>query len=226
MLYSNDRSLVLLSGGQDSTVCLFWAKETFKEVSALSICYGQRHAREVVAANTIAKLAGVPFELLDIGNAFSKINDSSLISDNKNLLEKHRDGILPSSFVPGRNIILLTYAAAYAYKHNIRHIVAGMCETDYSGYPDCREPTIKCLQQTLIYGMEFDFLRIHTPLMHKTKAWTVKWSNVRPYCWKALGYSYTCYEGKPTPCGICPACKLRARGFKEAGLNDPALKKE
>jgi len=126
---------------------------------------------------------------------------------------------LPTTFVPGRNILFLTIAAAYAYQKRIKHIITGVCQTDYSGYPDCRDATIKSLQATLKLGLEYDII-IHTPLMWKTKAETIKMM-------QKLGglelykYTHTCYKGERPACGECPACELRLKGFKEVGLVDP-----
>ena len=126
---------------------------------------------------------------------------------------------LPTTFVPGRNILFLTIAAGYAYQKKIKHIVAGVCQTDYSGYPDCRDATIKSLQDTLKLGLDYD-ITIHTPLMFKTKAESIK-------LMQELGgfdlfkYTHTCYKGERPACGECFACELRLNGFKKAGLKDP-----
>lgn len=217
------RVIVLFSGGQDSTTCLYWAKQEFKEIECINFFYDQRHKIEVSAAKRIAHIAEVAYVDFNI-NIFSQISDSSLIQFSRDISSKHRNGKLPSSFVPGRNIIFLTTAAIWAYKLGIKDIVTGVCETDYSGYPDCRDNTIKSLQKTLSLAMEFDFT-IHTPLMFLTKAETVKLAQTFPGCMEALSYSYTCYEGTRIPCGKCPACVLRRKGFKEAGVEDPLLRR-
>lgn len=221
--YHLHKALVLFSGGQDSTTCLYWAKKNFKEVQALSIFYGQRHEREITSAQRISRLANVNLKMVDLQNLFSFCSDSALLTD-QNISENHRSGQLPASFVPGRNIVLLTAAAMLAFKQGINHIVTGVCQTDYSGYPDCREETIKSLETTLCRGMEYDF-KIHTPLMHLTKAETVKMASTLDGCWEALSHSHTCYEGKVPPCGKCPACELRAKGFKESGYADPLIRR-
>lgn len=213
-------TLILLSGGQDSTTSLYWAKNRFKEVTALFIDYRQRHRIEKESAIKVAHLASTPIRVINT-DIISDIGDSSLVTagDISNL---HRTGKLPASFVPGRNLLFLTIAAMYAYKHNIHNIVTGVCQTDYSGYPDCRDITIKSMQISLSLAMEYDFI-IHTPLMWKTKQETVKMAMSLPGCRSALAWTHTCYEGKVPPCGECPACKLRAKGFEEAGVKDPLI---
>ena len=128
---------------------------------------------------------------------------------------------LPNTFVPGRNIIFLTFAAAYAYQRDIRHLVTGVAQTDYSGYPDCRDATIQATREALRLGMEFDF-EIHTPLMQRSKKETVELARDLGAL-DAMALTHTCYEGRRPPCGTCPACRLRAKGFVEAGVEDPLL---
>jgi 7-cyano-7-deazaguanine synthase len=128
---------------------------------------------------------------------------------------------LPNTFVPGRNLVFLTFAAAFAYRRGIANLVTGVAQTDYSGYPDCREDTIAALQQALRLGMEFD-VTIHTPLMHLSKRETVELARDLGAL-PAMAYTHTCYNGRRPPCGTCPACELRAKGFAEAGIEDPLL---
>jgi 7-cyano-7-deazaguanine synthase len=222
---SNSRALVLLSGGQDSTTCLYWAKLKFDKIHALHIRYGQRHHIETKSAYKIAHLAGADYTLIDIGQFFREIGDSALVAQAGAIGDYHRSSDqLPASFVPGRNIILLTVTAALAYKMDIRHLVGGMCETDYSGYPDCRRETIDSITSTLNLGMDYNFI-IHTPLMYLTKKLSVKMAQQLEGCMEAMGWSHTCYEGRVPPCGKCPACELRAKGFEEAGVPDPLLER-
>lgn len=214
-------ALVVFSGGQDSTTCLYWAKERFQELYAVTFDYGQRHRIELESAAAIAALAGVPLTVLPIptlailgsGSLFGTTQVTGAIGD---------DG-LPDSFVPGRNLIFLTFAAALAYKLGAAHLVTGVCETDFSGYPDCRRNTMDALAASLNFGMEANFV-IDTPLMHLTKAETVK---LAAACgaMSALALSHTCYNGVFPPCGSCPACELRARGFAEAGVADPLVER-
>jgi len=128
---------------------------------------------------------------------------------------------LPNTFVPGRNLIFLTYAAAFAYPRDIRHLVIGVAQTDYSGYPDCREHTISSLQKTIRLGMDND-ITIHAPLMHRSKKETVELA-IALGALDVMAMTHTCYNGKRPPCGTCPACQLRAKGFAEAGAEDPLL---
>lgn len=218
-----EKALVVFSGGQDSTTCLYLAKGNFEEVHCLNINYGQRHIVEMQAAECIAKMANVPYKILNI-DLLKEIGDSALLKEG-NISDHHRSSSdLPASFVPGRNIILLTAAAMHAYKMGIRHIITGVCQTDFSGYPDCRKNTISSLQDTLSLGMEIAF-EIHTPLMYLTKAESVILAEALPGCMEALAFSHTCYEGQIPPCGKCPACVLRQKGFDEAGTIDPLIKR-
>jgi 7-cyano-7-deazaguanine synthase len=214
------KALVLLSGGQDSTTALFWAKQNFDQVEVVTFDYGQRHRIELDAAQKIAELAKVKQTVLPI-NTFAAIGQNALTDSEMKIEQK--DGELPSTFVPGRNLIFLTYAAAQAYTSQIKNLVAGVCQTDYSGYPDCRQDTVKSLEQSIQLGMDYAF-KIHTPLMYLTKKETVELA-VEVGAMEALSYSHTCYEGMSPPCGKCPACILRAKGFAEAGVKDPLLNK-
>ncbi len=158
----------------------------------------------------------IDHQIVDI-SFLSEILQTAMIQDTE---IKHDDETnLPTTFVPGRNILFLTIAASVAYQKKIKHVITGVCETDYSGYPDCRDATIKSLQETLQLGLDSD-VQIHTPLMWKNKAETIK-------LMEELGgsdlhrYTHTCYKGERPACGECFACKLRLNGFKEAGLTDP-----
>lgn len=164
-------AVVLLSGGQDSTTCLFWARERFEEVRALGFDYGQRHRVELDYAEQIAEHLGVSFEVIDLSGT---VGASSLTDHSQSVEEKHDlDPSLPSTFTPGRNMIFLTVAASYAYGHSIFDLVTGTCQTDFSGYPDCRQVFIESIKTSLSLAMDRDF-RIHTPLMYLTKAETWK----------------------------------------------------
>lgn len=223
---NNNSAIVLFSGGQDSTTCLFWALEKYDSVQAFSIVYGQRHKREIEAARKIARICSTHHFIIDIGNMFSKITVSALLNSNLENISDHHElsEELPASFVPGRNIILLTLAAIQAYSLRIPNIVTGVCQTDFSGYPDCRRVTIDSLERTLSVGMNTNFT-ILTPLMFLTKAETINLACSFPGCLEALAWSHTCYEGQTPPCGKCPACKLRAKGFREAGIPDPLIER-
>ena len=222
------RALVLFSGGQDSTVALAWALERFKAVETIGFDYGQRHRVELDCREAIRRklpaLSAVyaerlgPDHLLDL-KTLGAISETALTRESE--IAFAGTG-LPTTFVPGRNLIFLTFAAALAYRRDCKHIVLGVCETDYSGYPDCRDDTIKAMQVALGLGLDRRLV-LHTPLMWRDKAQTFALA-------RALGGealldlvvedSHSCYLGDRTTrhawgygCGHCPACDLRARGF-------------
>jgi 7-cyano-7-deazaguanine synthase len=218
-----DRALVLLSGGQDSTTCLYWAIERFgrEQVSTISFDYGQRHKVELECAIRIAAAAGVPNACLPI-DTFAALGGDALTDPTVGVHDDLDAATgLPNTFVPGRNLIFVTFAAAFAYARNICHIVAGVAQTDYSGYPDCRAETIQALQQSIQLGMERE-VQIHTPLMHLSKKQTVELARDLGAL-GAMALTHTCYNGARPPCGKCPACRLRAKGFAEAGIDDPLI---
>ncbi len=215
-------AVCLTSGGQDSTTCLFWAKQRFDPIVALAFDYGQRHRLELEAAQVICDLAGVPLTVLPL-MILRDLGGSALIGSSDTIQASGGLDGLPNTFVPGRNLLFLTVAAALAYQRDMHHLIIGACETDYSGYPDCREQTLRALENTLQLGMDYA-VQIHTPLMHLTKAQTVFLAQ-EVGAMAALRYSHTCYEGRFPPCGVCPACQLRARGFTEAGVVDPLLQR-
>lgn len=221
MTAHQDKSLVVLSGGQDSTTCLYWAIDRFgaENVDTLTFDYGQRHRIELECAVAIAQFAGVSNTILPI-DTFAALGGNALTNADMTVQGSQADG-LPNTFVPGRNLVFLTFAAAYAWQRGIGHLVTGVAQTDYSGYPDCREATMAALQQALRLGMESE-VTIHTPLMHLSKKETVQLLQELGGL-DALVLSHTCYEGQRPPCGRCPACLLRARGFAEAGIEDPLL---
>ena len=217
------KALVVLSGGQDSTTCLYWALDKYgaANVDTVTFDYGQRHRIELECASKVAEFAGVGNTRLPI-DTFAALGGDALTDADIAVQEDVDDATgLPNTFVPGRNIVFLTYAAALAYQRGIGNLVAGVAQTDYSGYPDCREGTITSLQHTLRLGMEFD-VTIHTPLMHLSKKDTVELARDLGAL-PAMAFTHTCYNGKRPPCGKCPACILRARGFAEAGIDDPLL---
>ncbi len=217
------KALVVLSGGQDSTTCLYWALERFGRnfVSAITFDYGQRHRIELSCAEDVAADAGVPWTLLPI-DTFAALGGDALTDDSIAVIaDPDDDSGLPNTFVPGRNLIFLTFAAAWAWRRRIGNLVTGVAQTDYSGYPDCREATIRSLEQTLRLGMETD-IALHAPLMHLSKKETVELAQSLGAI-DAMRLTHTCYEGARPPCGECAACRLRARGFDEAGIADPLL---
>lgn len=223
MTAASEKALVVLSGGQDSTTCLYWAIDRFgrSNVSSITFDYGQKHRIELECAREVAAAAGVANVCLPI-DTFAALGGDALtdmaipVSD-----EADQETELPVTFVAGRNLIFLTFAAAHAYRHGIQHIVTGVAQTDYSGYPDCREETMVALQRAITLGMDREFT-IHTPLMHRSKKETVELA-VRLGVLEAMALTHTCYNGLRPPCGECQACRLRARGFAEAGVQDPLL---
>ena len=223
-------ALVLFSGGQDSTTCLAWALDRFARIETIGFDYGQRHAIELdCRARLLDGLAQLRPEWagkLGDGHTLeiptlSAISETALTRDVA--IEMGADG-LPNTFVPGRNLVFLTFAAALAYRRGISHIVGGMCETDYSGYPDCRDETIKALQGALSLGMARPF-ELHTPLMwlSKVATWQLAYDlGGRDLVDLIRDQSHTCYLGERGArhdwgygCGACPACDLRARGWHE-----------
>jgi 7-cyano-7-deazaguanine synthase len=220
---SAEKALVVLSGGQDSTTCLYWALDRFDHnaIDTVSFDYGQRHHIELDCAARVAEFAGVPNTCLPIDTFAAMGGDALTDPDVEVASGTNEQAGLPNTFVPGRNLIFLTFAAAYAYQRGIRHLVIGVAQTDYSGYPDCREGTITALQHALRLGMESD-VTIHTPLMHLSKKETVELARDLGAL-PAMALTHTCYNGERPPCGQCAACELRARGFAEAGVADPLL---
>ncbi len=206
------KALVLLSGGQDSTTCLFWALKEFASIEAVTFDYGQRHRIELDSAKAIAEKTGVDQTILPV-NTFTALGGNALTDaiDVQNDLNQIN---LPNTFVPGRNLIFLTYAAALAYQKGFKHLVGGMCETDYSGYPDCRSKTIQAVQQSINLGMDYD-LTIHTPLMHLSKGDIWKLSHDLGCMDVVKELSHTCYNGVKGGCGECNACILREKGYQD-----------
>jgi 7-cyano-7-deazaguanine synthase len=218
-----DAALVVLSGGQDSTTCLYWAIDRFgpANVSSITFDYGQKHRVELACARDVAAAAGIPNVCLPI-DTFAALGGDALTDASVAVTDAtDEETDLPVTFVAGRNLVFLTFAAAYAYRHDARHIVTGVAQTDYSGYPDCREETMAALQKAITLGMDREFT-IHTPLMHRSKKETVELA-VRLGALEAMALTHTCYNGLRPPCGECQACRLRARGFAEAGVRDPLL---
>jgi len=224
---ADDKALVLFSGGQDSTTCLAWALERFSHVETIGFDYGQRNRVELdVRPGVIDGLRGFSAWSGKLGedhmvnlSVLGEISQTALTQDVAISMQSNG---LPNTFVPGRNILFMTFAAAIAYRRGIKNIVTGVCETDFSGYPDCRDDTMKAVQIALNLGMESRFV-IHTPLMWIDKAQT--WELAKTLGQDALvdlirEDTHTCYNGDRTHrhewgfgCGTCPACELRAQGY-------------
>lgn len=206
-------ALVVFSGGQDSTTCLFWAKKHFEKVVALSFRYGQRHEQEVELARSIACDADVEFHVLDVP-LVGQLGANSLTDMTMHLDEVKPEGTFPNTFVPGRNLFFLSIAAVFAREHGIFDLVTGVSQTDYSGYPDCRDAFIKSLNVTLDLAMDEQFV-IHTPLMWLDKAQTWALADSLGVLDLVRTRTLTCYNGVPGDgCGHCPACTLRRRGLE------------
>ena len=230
MTLNQQKSLVLFSGGQDSAVCLAWALDRYEQVETVAFEYGQRHVVELDCRSRVRERMKKIFpswggrlgkdHLIDI-SALSEISTSSLTSD-REIDQSSSD--LPDTFVPGRNIIFFSLAAAIAHRSKAKYLVGGMCETDFSGYPDCRDDSIKAMQVALNMGMDSRFV-IETPLMWVDKSET--WALAKEMGGEALvelilEESHTCYLGDRSVrhiwgygCGQCPACLLRKRGYEK-----------
>ncbi|MDA1475787.1 7-cyano-7-deazaguanine synthase QueC [Bacillus changyiensis] len=207
-----EKAIVVFSGGQDSTTCLLWALKQFHEVEAVTFQYNQRHIQEIEAAKKIAGKLGVKHHLLDMA-LLNQLAPNALTRDDIKIEAK--EGELPSTFVPGRNLVFLNFAAILAYQVGARHIVTGVCETDFSGYPDCRDAFIKSCNVTVNLAMERPFV-IHTPLMWLNKAETWELADDLNALDFVKHETLTCYNGVMADgCGVCPACKLRANGYRE-----------
>lgn len=210
---NQDTALVVFSGGQDSTTCLFWAKRKFRKVIALSFLYGQKHEWEVELAREIASKSNVPFEVMDI-SFIGKLGHNSLTDTSIEMDEEKPVGVVPNTFVPGRNLFFLSIAAVYAREQGINHIVTGVSQTDFSGYPDCRDAFIKSLNVTLNLAMDEQFV-LHTPLMWIDKAETWALADELGILELVRNQTLTCYNGVPGDgCGHCPACTLRRQGLE------------
>jgi 7-cyano-7-deazaguanine synthase len=233
-MFHNEKALVLVSGGQDSAACLLWALKHFASVETIGFDYGQRHKIELdIRQKFLARLKRMNPEYkkklgddkiytLDI---FSQIGETSLTSETEIVMT---DIGLPSTFVPARNLLFFTIAGAHGWRRGIRHFVGGMCETDFSGYPDCRDNTLKALQVALSGGLDINCI-IHTPLMWLNKAET--WGMIHNLAGKramnlCINYTHTCYKGTRDikhewgyGCDDCPACHLRKNGYAEYQKN-------
>ena len=208
---NNEKALVVFSGGQDSTTCLFYAKKHFKEVELVTFEYGQRHAKEIKVAKEIAEDQGLKHHVLDMA-LLSQLTPNALTSHDMTI-DSHND--VPNTFVPARNLLFLSFAGALAYQIGAKHLITGVCETDFSGYPDCRDSFIKSMNVTLNLAMDRDFV-IHTPLMWLNKKETWALSDDLGVLDYVRDRTLTCYNGIIAEgCGECPSCQLRQRGLEQ-----------
>lgn len=210
---TTEKALVIFSGGQDSTTCLIQAVQTYgrENVEAITFQYGQRHAVELEKARFIAEDLGVRQTVLDL-SLMQQITRNALMDDQAEI-QSGENGLL-NTFVDGRNALFLLYAAIYAKSQGARHIITGVCETDFSGYPDCRDVFVKSMNVTLNLAMDYAF-QIHTPLMYLTKAQTWALADEMGALDYIREYTHTCYLGIEGGCGECPSCMLRERGLAE-----------
>lgn len=208
----HEKAIVVFSGGQDSTTCLFWALKNFKEVEVVTFDYGQRHALEIECAKQIAQELNIRHHILNM-SLLNQLAPNALTRDDIEIQEGVA-GELPSTFVPGRNLVFLSFAGILASQIGAKHIVTGVCETDFSGYPDCRDAFVKSLNVTLNLSMDTSFV-IHTPLMWINKAETWALADQLGAFDFVRQKTLTCYNGIIADgCGECPACKLRLQGME------------
>ncbi|MBZ4687225.1 MAG: 7-cyano-7-deazaguanine synthase [Clostridia bacterium] len=209
---NNEKAIVVFSGGQDSTTCLFWAQKKFQEVIALSFDYNQKHKLELQCAKNICQKYNFEHHILDLALLNQLAANSLTRSDIEVDKEPPKKG-LPNSFVDGRNMLFLTFAAIFAKQRGIKHIITGVSQSDYSGYPDCRDTFIKSINVTLNLAMDYEFV-IHTPLMWLNKEETWKMAYDLGVLDIIKEETLTCYNGiKGDGCGQCPACNLRNKGY-------------
>ena len=212
-----DKAIVIFSGGQDSTTCLYWAKNRFKKIEAITFVYGQKHSVEVEQSKIICEKEGIKQTIIDI-SFLSTLIESALTS-NGDVNQKNKKG-LPASFVPNRNQLFITLAHAYAQKIDSQYLVTGVCETDFSGYPDCRKEFIELIEETSNSG-SMSKIKILTHLMNLSKAQTFELAESENCLSEVIELSHTCYNGERKilhewgyGCGNCPACELRKKGYE------------
>lgn len=220
--------LIVLSGGQDSTTCLYWAKAVpgVQQVHAITFDYGQKHSIEIESAGKIAQIAEVAtHEFVKLPDGILR-GTSPLVNPNYEVESYASAETLPGgledTFVPARNLLFLTLAANRAYCLGCDALVVGVSQEDFGGYPDCREPFIRSMEETIFEGLDRP-IKIHAPLLDLTKRATVELAISLDGCMDAIAHSHTCYNGESPPCGKCHACLLRERGFEEAGIPDPLV---
>jgi len=216
-------AVVVLSGGQDTATCVMWAKRYFRKVYAVTFKYGQTLDIELRAAKTIVRIAELAgHEIIDISEVSRLLSrTTSLVrSSDLDISWQGGRGVLPTTFVPGRNLLFLVLGAMYAYSVDSHHLVIGVNFADWVGYPDCRPDVFPPLEESLRQGMEWE-VKIHAPLLYLDKA-RINWLAEDLQAYQILyPYTHTCYRGERPPCGTCPACITREWGFKLAGLPDP-----
>jgi len=213
-----EKAIVIFSGGQDSTTCLYWAINRYKEVECITFNYGQKHSVELEQAKKICDYENIKQTVIDI-SFLNTIVESALTSNGD--VNKINDKGLPTSFVPNRNQLFITMAHSYAQKIDAKTLITGVCQTDYSGYPDCRETFVKFIEVATNIGSDSN-IEIKTPLMYLTKAETFELAETEKCLDRVITLSHTCYNGVRDKlyywgygCGDCPACELRKKGYNE-----------
>ena len=216
----NNKAVIVFSGGQDSTTCLIHALKTYDEIHCITFDYGQRHRAEIKVAQQLSEKLGVTAHKVLGASLLNELAISSLTRDNIPTPTSSSSGeSLPNTFVPGRNILFLTLASIYAYQVGAMTVITGVCETDFSGYPDCRDEFIKAMNKAVELGMDYK-LRIETPLMWLSKSETWALADHHGELELIQHHTLTCYNGiKGSGCGDCDACNLRAKGFNEYHKN-------
>jgi 7-cyano-7-deazaguanine synthase len=227
----SNTALVVLSGGQDSTTCLAWAKKNYAHVHAVTFDYGQRHAIEIEAARTVARMLGADsHEIVTLPDTILA-STSPLVKGGEDLERyespEQMDAIIgdrvEKTFVPMRNALFAVIAANRAVALGAATIVLGVCEADNANYPDCRAIFVVAMREAINEALGGDRIRIAAPLISMTKAQSIELATTLPGAMEALAYSHTCYDGQVPPCGTCHACVLRADGFAKAGVDDPLV---
>ena len=225
------KAMIVLSGGQDSTICLHWALINYKEVEAISFNYGQKHSLELKSAIKISNLNNVIHTVINVPDI---LKSRSPLTNNKEQLEEYNnyeemDKIIGDrvelTFVPMRNAFFLTLAANIALSKDIKTLITGVCEQDNANYPDCRDTFIRSQELTINLALDINDFKIVTPLMFMSKKESIMIAMKMNKCMESLAYSHTCYAGQFPPCEKCHACVLRAQGFKEAGIKDPLIER-
>lgn len=225
------KSMVILSGGQDSTTCLYWAKQKFDEVYAICFDYGQKHKLEIESAKKVCELTNTPLDIIHVPQILK--GRSPLTNPNESLetytdyesMDKVIGDRVELTFVPMRNAFFITLASNYALEKDCYNLVTGVCQMDNANYPDCRIEFIKAQQYTINLALGITNFEIHTPLINLSKAESIELAKTLNGCMEGLAYSHTCYAGQYPPCGECHSCVLRAEGFKQANTPDPLIER-
>ena len=225
------KAVVIMSGGQDSTICLHWAMSFYKDVMAVSFDYGQTHNIELLSAREICEMNNIPHEIItvkDVLRSTSPLTDKAQpleTYDNYEQMDEIIGDRVELTFVPMRNAMFLTIGANYALSKNCRTLVTGVCQEDNANYPDCRAEFIASQTATINQALGIQDFKIETPLMMLSKKKSVLLAQTLKGCMESLAFSHTCYAGVFPPCGKCHSCVLRAEGFAQAGVKDPLIER-